>query len=120
MRRLSSLTISGDPRLPLIPQKLDPVIVRNFADLKIKDDIEMCPITSLEDNKRLAEMNLSQSPKLLDKIVAHILTKDYRVQKMPLMLNKKLAPKSIGVVVHRRHLYWNRGITLYPLGCLKR
>ena len=61
VRRLSSLTLSGDPRLPLIPQTLDPVTVRNFADLKIKDDIEICPITSLEDNKRLAEMNLSQS-----------------------------------------------------------
>ena len=52
--------------------------------------IEMCPITSLDDNKRLAEMHLSQSSELLDKIVAYILDKDYMVQKTPLMLNKKL------------------------------
>ena len=98
VRGLSTLTNSGDPRLPLIPQTLDPVLVRNFADLKIKDVIEICPITSLEDNKRLAEMNLSQSPKLLDKIVAHILKKDYMVQKMPLMLNKKLLGKTFAKI----------------------
>ena len=95
----------GSIPTPLIPRTLESVIVRNFADLKVKDDIEMCPITSLEDNKRLAEMGLSQSPELLDKIVAHILSKDYRVQKIPLMLNKKLSPISIGDAGKKRHRY---------------